>query len=50
VEGGAVPTEEDAHLDARGAVLEEVGLEQFVVAQDLPAHQVRVLLQPLLVD
>lgn len=47
---GIVPSEEDLHFDAELAVLEEVGLEDVVKCKHLPTYQIRVLLQPLLVN
>lgn len=47
VQRGVVPTEEDGHLHSPLAVPEAAALEELVVGEDLPADQVRVLLQPL---
>jgi hypothetical protein len=50
VQEGVVPAEEDGEFDAALAVLEATALEELVVREHLAAHQVGVLLQPLLKD
>jgi hypothetical protein len=50
MEERVISTEEDSEFDAPLAVLESIALEKFIMLENFPPDQIRILLQPLLED